>query len=78
MSPGSGSLDYADLIDHVLPSGHWRLAYATSRLSYLPELSVDQGGLQPDILQLKPQDEAAFAAEIEVVRRRLENIAWKQ
>ena len=44
-----GSLDYASVRPHDLPSGKRRLWYATTRSSRLPGLMIDVAGVQPDI-----------------------------
>ncbi|HEX4233812.1 MAG TPA: S41 family peptidase [Caldimonas sp.] len=71
--PTAGSLDYSNLRPHDLPSGRRRLFYATSRSLRLPLLAVDAAGIAPDQLLSAPQGEAAFAVEIETVRRVLES-----
>jgi len=45
----SGSLDYANLRPHDLPSGKRRLMYATTRSARIPGLMVDVAGVPPDI-----------------------------
>ena len=66
-----GGLDYSNLRPHELPSGHWRLWYATTRSLRIPDLPVDGIGVLPDIyLPLVPGDTPAD--EIERTRRWLE------
>ncbi len=55
----SGSLDYANVRPHDLPSGKRRLLYATTRSARIPGLMVDVAGVQPDIyLPLEAGDDA--------------------
>jgi hypothetical protein len=44
-----GSVDYASVRPHDLPSGRRRLRYVTTRSSRIPGLMVDVAGVQPDI-----------------------------
>ncbi len=55
----SGSLDYANVRPHDLPSGLRRLFYATTRSTRIPGLMVDVAGIQPDIyLPVEAGDDA--------------------
>jgi hypothetical protein len=73
--PTAGSLDYSNLRPHDLPSGKRRIFYATSRSLRLPANPIDAGGIAPDQLLPIPDNEAAFAAEVETVRGVLEGRA---
>ncbi len=70
--PTAGSLDYSNLRPHDLPSGTRRLFYATSRSLRLPTYPIDAAGIAPDQLLPTPENDAAFAAEVETVRGVLE------
>ena len=70
--PTAGSLDYSNVRPHDLPSGKRRLFYATSRSLRLPANPIDASGIAPDQLLPAPENEAAFAAEVETVRGVLE------
>jgi C-terminal processing protease CtpA/Prc len=61
-----GSLDYSNLVPHDLPSGRWRLWYATTRSTRIPGLMVDVAGVPPDIYL---PIEAGYDAKQEEVRR---------
>jgi C-terminal processing protease CtpA/Prc len=55
----SGSLDYANVRPHDLPSGKRRLWYATTRSARIPGLMVDVAGVPPDIyLPIEAGDKA--------------------
>ena len=73
--PTAGALDYSNLRPYDLPSGKRRLFYATSRSLRLPSDPIDAGGIGPDQLLPVPENEAAFAAEVETVRGVLEGRA---
>jgi len=66
--PTMGALDYSNLRPYRLASGRI-LFYATSRSTRLPDMSVDAGGIQPDILLPTPPDAAGRDAEVDMVRR---------
>lgn len=66
--PTMGALDYSNLRPYKLASGRI-LFYATSRSTRLPDMHVDAGGIQPDILLPAPRDAAGRDAEIDMVRR---------
>ena len=70
--PTAGALDYSNLRPHDLPSGRRRLFYATSRSLRLPSNPIDGFGIGPDQLLPAPENDAAFAAEVDTVRCVLE------
>ncbi|WP_394781449.1 S41 family peptidase [Undibacterium sp.] len=70
--PSSGQLDVSNLRPHLLPSGNRALLYATSRSSRLPDMPIDQIGVQPDILLPRTADAAATDNEVRRVQRWLE------
>ena len=71
--PTAGALDYSNLRPHTLPSGQRVLWYATSRSLRLPTFPIDAGGVQPDEYLPPPADGAAYDAEVDTVRARLES-----
>jgi hypothetical protein len=71
--PTAGALDFSNLRPYPLPSGQRVLWYATSRSLRLPGFPIDLGGVQPDEYLPPPADDAGYAAELELVRARLES-----
>lgn len=47
--PTAGVIDYSNVLQAVLPSGRYRVQWATSRSMRLPEEQIDNVGTQPDI-----------------------------
>lgn len=70
--PSAGILDYSNLRPHTLPSGNFRLLYATSRSRRLPDMPVDTAGVMPDIYLPKPKNEEERRAEVLQVQSWLE------
>ena len=70
--PTSGELDVSNLRPHPLPSGSRAVFYATSRSLRLPDMPIDQIGVQPDILLPRPVDIMARDSEIYRVQHWLE------
>jgi hypothetical protein len=66
--PSAGTLDVSNLRPHPLPSGR-TLFYATSRSTRLPDMPIDEIGIQPDILLPGETDSGTADKEIERVRR---------
>jgi hypothetical protein len=66
--PSAGTLDVSNLRPHTLPSGR-TLFYATSRSTRLPDMRIDEIGIQPDILLPLPAHSGATDEEIERIRR---------
>lgn len=62
-----GALDYSNLRPYKLASGRI-LFYATSRSTRLPDMHIDAGGIQPDILLPAPAGAAGRDAEVDMVR----------
>ena len=62
-----GGLDYSNLRTHDLPSGRWRLWYATTRSLRVPDQPVDGIGVLPDVYLPAGQGD-----EVERTRRWLE------
>ena len=67
-----GGLDYSNLRSHELPSGRWRLWYATTRSLRVPDQPVDGIGVLPDVYLPRASGESAAADEIERTRRWIE------
>lgn len=67
-----GGLDYSNLRSHDLPSGRWRLWYATTRTLRIPDQPVDGIGVLPDVYLPRGDGAEAAADEIERTRRWLE------
>ena len=70
--PTSGELDVSNLRPHPLPSGFRAVFYATSRSLRLPDMPIDQIGIQPDILLPRPADAVATDNEVSHVQRWME------
>lgn len=47
--PTAGVIDYSNVLETVVPSGRYRLQWATSRSMRLPQEPIDNVGIQPDI-----------------------------
>ena len=67
-----GGLDYSNLRTHDLPSGRWRLWYATTRTARIPDQPVDDIGVLPDIYLPRGEGDTAAADEVERTRRWIE------
>lgn len=71
-SPSAGMLDYSNLRPHPLPSGQRAVFYAMSRSARLPDMPVDQGGVQPDIFLPRAEHDGVPDAELLQARYWLE------
>lgn len=67
-----GGLDYSNLRSHDLPSGRWRLWYATTRSLRIPDQPVDGIGVLPDVYLPRGHSTSEAADEIERTRRWIE------
>jgi hypothetical protein len=67
-----GSLDYASVRPHDLPSGRRRLRYVTTRSLRIPGLMVDVAGIQPDIYLPVEAGDNAKSGEVLRVQNWLE------
>lgn len=64
-----GALDYSNIRLATLPSGRYRLAYATTRMRRPDGFSVDAAGIAPQVVLPLPDSEPAYRAEVDIVRR---------
>lgn len=70
--PTHGSLDASNLRVAHLPSGALDLAYATTYVRRPRGQEIDEVGIPPAIALPEPRDDAAYAGEVEQVRRLIE------